>query len=49
MGGLRDKHGDSGRDMVLYLARRVTGLTLPELAKKVGLPAGENVSMAVKW
>jgi putative transposase len=44
----RDKHGDNGRDLVLYLARRVTGLTVSELARQTGLTRGENVSMAVK-
>jgi hypothetical protein len=32
----RDKHGDSGRDLVLWCARRCTGLTLRELGAKVG-------------
>lgn len=34
----RDRHGDRGRDMVLYLGRRVCGLKLRELAEAVGLP-----------
>ena len=29
----RDRHGDRGRDLVLYLGRRVSGLTLNELAR----------------
>jgi len=33
----REKHGYRGRDMVLYLGRRVCGLKLAELAKAVGL------------
>lgn len=33
----RDRHGDRGRDMVLYLGRRVCGLKLKELAEAVGL------------
>ena len=43
-----EKHGDYGRDCVLYLARRATGLTVAELAATFGLKRGENVSMAVK-
>src|SRR5262245_19805113 len=34
----RDRHGDRGRDMVLYLGRRVCGLKLRELAEAIGLP-----------
>ena len=33
----RDRHGDRGRDMVLYLGRRVCGMRLAELAEAVGL------------
>ena len=44
----KDKHGDRGRDQALHLARRTTGLTVSELAQKVGLKQGVNVSMAVK-
>jgi len=33
----RDQYGDSGRDMVLYLARRLCGLKLAELAEAAGL------------
>jgi hypothetical protein len=33
----RERHGDGGRDMVLYLGRRTCGLTLRELAQAVGL------------
>ena len=33
----RDRHGDRGRDMVLYLGRRVCGMKLAELAEAVGL------------
>jgi chromosomal replication initiation ATPase DnaA len=32
----RDKHADWGRDLVLWCARRHTGLTLMELGEKVG-------------
>lgn len=44
----RNKHGDRGRDLVLYLARRTTELTVSDLAKEFGMKQGENVSMAVK-
>ena len=44
----RDRHGDSGRDLVLYLARKATGLTASALAREVGLKQHANVSMAVK-
>lgn len=33
----RDEHGDSGRDMALYLGRRICGLKLRELAGEAGL------------
>ena len=33
----RDQYGDSGRDLVLYLGRRVSGLKLGELAEAAGL------------
>src|SRR6185369_4553149 len=33
----RERHGDHGRDMVLYLGRSVCGLKLTELAQAVGL------------
>ena len=32
----RDKHGDKGRDMVLYLARRRSGMTLREIGECAG-------------
>ena len=34
----RDRHGDGGRDLVLYLGRRLCGLKLKELGAAVGLP-----------
>jgi REP element-mobilizing transposase RayT len=40
----RERHGDSGRDMVLYLGRRVCGLKLGELAKAVGIHNDAAVS-----
>ena len=33
----RDRYGDTGRDMVLYLGRRLCGLKLTVLAQSVGL------------
>jgi putative transposase len=42
------KHGDRGRDLALYLARRATGMTATELAQAVGLKSHAHVSMAVK-
>ncbi len=33
----RDRHGDRGRDLVLFLGRRVCGLKLKELAREAGL------------
>lgn len=44
----RDRHGDHGRDLALYLARRATRLTAAELAKRVGLKSHAHVSMACK-
>jgi chromosomal replication initiation ATPase DnaA len=32
----RDRHGDWGRDLALYLARRHCGLTLAELGARAG-------------
>ena len=34
----RDRHGDGGRDLVLYLGRPLCVLKLKELAAAVGLP-----------
>ena len=39
----RDRHGDVGRDLVLYLGRRVCGMSIRELAQESGL---EYVSAA---
>jgi REP element-mobilizing transposase RayT len=33
----RDRYGDAGRDLVLYLGRRVCGLKLGELARRTGM------------
>jgi len=44
----RDRHGDTGRDLVLYLGRKVCGLTLNALAAVAGLKEYATVAMAVK-
>ena len=44
----RDRHGDSGRDLVLYLGRRVCGAKLKELAEVAGLKDYSAVALAVK-
>jgi REP element-mobilizing transposase RayT len=44
----RDRHGDSGRDMVLYLGRRACGMKLRELAEAVGMVDYAVVAMGVK-
>ena len=44
----KDKHSDRGRDLVLYLARKATLLTVAELARAMKLKQHGNVSMAVK-
>ena len=46
-GEFRDRHGDSGRDLVLYLGQRVCGLKLDELARAVGVKEYATVGMAV--
>ena len=46
-GEFRDRHGDSGRDLVLYLGRRACGLKLEELARAVGVKEYAAVGMAV--
>ena len=47
-GEFRDRHGDSGRDLVLYVGRTVCGLKLLELAQAVGMREYAAVAMAVK-
>src|SRR5689334_8091351 len=44
----RDRHGDRGRDLALYAARRWSGLTLSELAQRGGLKGATAAAMAVK-
>ena len=44
----RDRYGDSGRELVLYLGRRECGMTLNELAKGVGLEGYKAAASAIK-
>jgi putative transposase len=44
----RDRHGDRGRDLVLYLGRTMCGLKLDELAREAGLKEYATVAMAVR-
>jgi len=43
-----DRHGDSGRDLALYLARRRSGLTLGELGREFGVAEYKTVAAAIK-
>jgi putative transposase len=45
---IRDRHGDSGRDMVLHLGRHECGLTLRELAGLTGLKSDAAVAMSFR-
>ena len=44
----RDQHGDWGRDMVLWLGRKVCGAKLRELATRAGVTTEATVTLAVK-
>ena len=44
----RDRHGDNGRDLVLYVGRRVCGLKLRELAVAAGMNDYSAVSIAIR-
>ena len=44
----RDRHGDDGRDLVLYVGRRACGLKLRELAAAVGMTDYSAVSIAIR-
>lgn len=44
----RDRHGDRGRDVVLYLAQRYGGLKLRELGEQVGGIDYTSVGLAIK-
>jgi hypothetical protein len=43
-----DRHGDSGRDLALYLARRRSGLTLGDLGREFGIAEYKTVAAAIK-
>jgi hypothetical protein len=43
----RDRYGDSGRDLVLYLGRRACGMKLRELAVAAGLKDYATVAAAI--
>jgi putative transposase len=45
---LRERHGDSTRDMLLYLGRQRCGLKLRELADEAGVASYGAVAMAIK-
>ena len=47
-GEFRDRRGDSGREMVWWLARRHAGMTLRELGEKAGRADYAAVGMALK-
>ena len=44
----RERHGDSGRDLVLHFGRKACGMKLAQLAQAVGLPDYAPVAMALK-
>jgi hypothetical protein len=44
----RDKHGDSGRDLVLYAGQRVCRMKLAELAAAAGMKDYGAVSSAIR-
>jgi hypothetical protein len=44
----RDKHADTGRDLVLYLGRKVCGLQLKDLAALAGVQEYATAAMAIK-
>ena len=43
----RDRYGDSGRDLVLYLGRRVCGLSFRQLCDRVGI--GYSSAAGAVW
>lgn len=47
-GELRDRHGDEGRDLVLYLGRRACGIKLGQLAVVAGMSDYKAVSIAIR-
>jgi len=47
-GSFRDRHGDWGRDLALWLARRTTGMTLSQIGKQAGGLDYATVGMAIR-
>ncbi len=47
-GEFSDRHGDWGRELVLYLARRRSGLTLAEIGSALGIKEYKTVGRAVQ-
>jgi hypothetical protein len=45
---IRDRYGDDGRDLVLYVGRRACGLKLGELARAAGMRDYGAVSVAIR-
>jgi REP element-mobilizing transposase RayT len=45
---IRDRYGDDGRDVVMYVGRRAGGLKLAELATALGMTGYKAVSMAIR-
>ena len=43
-----NRHGDWGRELVLYLARQRSGLTLMEIGEALGIPEYKTVGKAVQ-
>ena len=43
-----ERHGDHGRDLALYLARRATAMTIVQLGGAVGVSEPATVSMALR-
>ena len=44
----KNRHGDPGREMVLWLARRHTGMTLGQLGERAGAADYAAVAMALR-
>ncbi len=44
----KDRHGDDGRDLVLYLARRRSGRTLREIGEALGVGTYKTIDQAVR-
>jgi|GEM_PF-3309180 len=45
----RDRHGDWGRDLALWLARQTTGMTLGQIGKHAGGLDYATVGMALRY